>query len=50
MEIFSKIDTNTGKPTNIYPLPHMYVVKDLIPDMNNFYNQYTSIEPWLQRK
>lgn len=45
-----KIDTNTSKPTNIYPLPHMYVVKDLIPDMNNFYRQYTSIEPWLQRK
>ena len=24
----------------IYPLPHMYVVKDLVPDMNNFYQQY----------
>lgn len=34
----------------IYPLPHMYVVKDLVPDMNNFYNQYKSIQPWLQRK
>ncbi|XP_056647659.1 uncharacterized protein LOC130900703 [Diorhabda carinulata] len=43
----SKIDTS-GK-TKIYPLPHMYVVKDLIPDMNNFYKQYKSIEPWLQR-
>lgn len=27
-----------------------YVVKDLVPDMNNFYNQYRSIQPWLQRK
>ncbi|KAJ8918839.1 hypothetical protein NQ315_011125 [Exocentrus adspersus] len=45
----SKIDTNTGKSTKIYPLPHMYVVKDLVPDMNNFYKQYKSIEPWLQR-
>jgi len=34
----------------IYPLPHMHVVKDLVPDMNNFYDQYKSIKPWLQRK
>lgn len=32
----------------IYPLPHMEVVKDLVPDMNNFYAQYESIKPWLQ--
>lgn len=46
----SKIDTNCSKPTKIYPLPHMYVVRDLVPDMTNFYNQYRSIQPWLQRK
>lgn len=34
----------------IYPLPHMPVVKDLIPDLNNFYAQYASIEPYLQTK
>lgn len=45
-----KIDTNLGSSTKIYPLPHMYVVKDLVPDMTNFYNQYKSIQPWLQRK
>merc|ERR1712115_512658 len=45
----SKIDANT-KTTKIYPLPHMYVVKDLVPDMNNFYQQYRSIQPWLQRE
>lgn len=45
----SKIDTNTGKSSKIYPLPHMYVIKDLVPDMNNFYTQYKSIQPWLQR-
>jgi succinate dehydrogenase (ubiquinone) iron-sulfur subunit len=27
----------------------MYVIKDLVPDMNNFYTQYQSIQPWLQR-
>ena len=32
----------------IYPLPHMPVVKDLVPDMTNFYAQYASIKPWLQ--
>src|SRR5918995_141251 len=31
----------------IYPLPHMPVVKDLVPDLTNFYAQYASIEPWL---
>jgi succinate dehydrogenase / fumarate reductase iron-sulfur subunit len=33
---------------NIYPLPHMEVVKDLVPNLNNFYAQYQSIKPWLQ--
>lgn len=36
------------KTTTIYPLPHMYVVKDLIPDLTNFYAQHKTIEPWLQ--
>lgn len=27
----NKIDVNTSKVTKIYPLPHMYVVKDLVP-------------------
>jgi len=39
-----------GAPMKIYPLPHMYVVKDLVPDMNNFYEQYKSVQPWLQLK
>lgn len=46
----SKIDTNLDKTVKIHPLPHMYVVKDLVPDMSNFYAQYKSIQPWLQRK
>jgi len=32
----------------VYPLPHMDVVKDLVPDLTNFYAQHASIEPWLQ--
>ncbi|MDD9916032.1 MAG: succinate dehydrogenase iron-sulfur subunit [Rhodospirillaceae bacterium] len=33
---------------NIYPLPHMPVVKDLVPDLNNAYAQLASIEPWMK--
>jgi succinate dehydrogenase / fumarate reductase, iron-sulfur subunit len=32
----------------ITPLPHMSVVKDLVPDFSHFYAQYASIRPWLQ--
>lgn len=28
----------------------MYIVKDLVPDLNNFYDQYRSIQPWLQHE
>ena len=31
----------------VYPLPHMSVIKDLVPDLNNFYAQYASVKPWL---
>ncbi|NXD71110.1 SDHB dehydrogenase, partial [Eolophus roseicapillus] len=45
-----KIDPDLNKITKIYPLPHMYVVKDLVPDLSNFYAQYKSIEPYLKKK
>ena len=32
----------------VYPLPHMPVVKDLVPDLTVPYAQLTSIQPWLQ--
>jgi len=35
-------------PVKIYPLPHMPVIKDLVPDLSHFYAQLASIEPWLQ--
>ncbi len=31
----------------IYPLPHMPVVKDLVPDLTHFYAQHASVKPWL---
>ncbi|EKV31945.1 Succinate dehydrogenase iron-sulfur protein [Caenispirillum salinarum AK4] len=33
---------------NVYPLPHMPVVKDLVPDLTTVYAQYRSIEPWMK--
>lgn len=40
----------TSSETIITPLPHMFVIKDLVVDMTQFYSQYKSIEPWLKRK
>ena len=34
LPVNSKIDENLGKTTKIYPLPHMYVIKDLVPVIN----------------
>ncbi|KAK3053714.1 succinate dehydrogenase complex, subunit B [Coniosporium uncinatum] len=44
-----RIPTDTGHQSKIYPLPHTYVVKDLVPDLTLFYKQYRSIKPFLQR-
>ena len=35
-------------PIKIYPLPHLNVVKDLVPDLTHFYAQYASIRPWIR--
>jgi len=32
----------------VFPLPHMPVVKDLVPDLTQIYAQYALIEPWLK--
>ena len=44
----TKANEDVRSTVNIYPLPHMKVVKDLVPDMTNFYAQFNSIEPWLK--
>ena len=41
------IDDIKGDVT-ITPLPHMDVVKDLVPDLTHAYAQYSSIQPWLK--
>ncbi|HJP03686.1 MAG: succinate dehydrogenase iron-sulfur subunit [Chromatiales bacterium] len=42
--------TDLRGDVKIYPLPHMPVVKDLVPDLTHFYTQYASIKPWLQTR
>ncbi len=44
------IEDCAGKEVTITPLPHMEVIKDLVPDFTHFYAQYASIEPWLKTK
>lgn len=39
-----------GDEIVINPLPHMQVIKDLVPDLSGFYAQLESIEPWLKSK
>ncbi|GHF19892.1 succinate dehydrogenase iron-sulfur subunit [Kordiimonas sediminis] len=41
------IDDVKGE-VKITPLPHREVVKDLVPDLNDFYAQYASIKPWME--
>jgi len=44
------IDRDTSKASSVNPLPHMFVIRDLVVDMSNFYAQYKSIEPFLKKK
>ncbi len=37
-----------GGDVKIYPLPHMEVIKDLVPDLTQIFAQYQSIEPWMK--
>lgn len=32
----------------INPLPHLPVVKDIVPDLTHFYAQYATIRPWIR--
>ena len=45
-----QVDRDPKKVSRIAPLPHMFVVRDLVVDMSNFYAQYKSIKPYLVRK
>ncbi|CAN5699917.1 succinate dehydrogenase iron-sulfur subunit [soil metagenome] len=34
----------------VYPLPHMPVIKDLVPDLTHFFAQHASVKPWLETR
>lgn len=38
------------EPVELRPFPGMPVIRDLVVDMGNFYNQYRKTEPYLQLK
>jgi len=42
-----KSSTKNGV-VKIYPLPHMNVIRDLVPDLSGFYDQHKTIRPWLE--
>jgi len=42
------MDEIPAGPVRVYPLPHMPVIKDLVPDLSTFYAQHRAIEPWLK--
>ncbi len=44
----TKAIADVSGAVKVTPLPHMPVVKDLVPDLNHVYAQYASIEPWLK--
>jgi len=46
----TKATSDIKGEVKIYPLPHMPVIKDLVPDLTNFYAQYASVKPWLQTR
>jgi succinate dehydrogenase / fumarate reductase iron-sulfur subunit len=37
-----------GGDVKINPLPHLPVVKDIVPDLSHFYAQYATIRPWIR--
>lgn len=42
------IESVSNNEVRIAPLPHMPVIKDLVPDLTHFYAQHASVQPWLQ--
>ncbi len=36
------------QPVHVRPLPSMQVIRDLVVDMDHFFDQYRQIQPWLQ--
>ena len=48
MACLTPMDSLKKRTSQITPLPHLQVLKDLVPDLTGLYAQYELIEPWLQ--
>jgi len=46
----SRYSRNLDVEEKIYPLGNMYICKDLVVDMTNFYHQYRMIDPYIKKK
>ena len=44
----TKFLSEVSGDVKVYPLPHLKVVKDLVPELTNAYAQLASIEPWIK--
>ena len=44
----TKLTDDVKGTVKVYPLPHLPVVKDLVPDLTAAYAQLASVEPWLK--
>lgn len=44
------IKKENKKKYHVFPLPHMPIIKDLVVNMDHFYYQYKSIDPFLKTK
>ncbi len=40
--------TGLKQPVHVRPLPGMHVIRDLVVDMDHFFDQYRQIQPWMQ--
>lgn len=41
-------DVVEGGAVSVTALPHLPVLRDLVPDLNGFYEQHKAIRPWLE--
>lgn len=41
--------SDLAEPITVRPFPGMPIIRDLVVDMNQFYQQYKAVKPWLMR-
>ena len=47
---YTRAIDDVAEPIRINPLPHLPVIKDLVPDLTIFYAQHAAVEPWLHTR